>query len=164
MHRRLPPAAVALGIAGLVPFVVLALAVVSADDPMTAQRALLGLVGYGAVILAFLGGIHWGFVLHPAALPEGMTPSTRRDAARLGLGVLPSLVGWAALLTPMLGIPEIGLGILIAGFIATVVAEARGEVPLPGGYIVLRGVLSCVVVAILVTVLVVRLIGGKLIL
>ncbi len=42
------------------------------------------------MILAFLGGVHWGF-----ALPE---PSGRADRARLGLGVVPSLVGWVALL------------------------------------------------------------------
>ena len=163
MHRRLPLAALALGIAGLIPFIGLGLASVSTNNPAEAERYLLGLVGYGAVILAFLGGIHWGFILHPSALPEGMTPNTRRDATRLGLGVLPSTIGWAALLTPACGVPEIGLAVLIAGYIAVVVTEARGEVPAPIGYMQMRWALSGLVVAILVVVLVLRLIGAKII-
>jgi hypothetical protein len=162
MQRRLPPAAIILGIAGLIPFIGLGLASVSTRNPVDAQRYLLGLVGFGAVILAFLGGIHWGFVLHPSALPEGLAPDSRRDAARLGLGVLPSLIGWAALLTPAFGIPEVGLGVLIAGFVAVLVTEARGRTPLPGGYLAMRWGLSIVVLAVLVTVLVLRLIGATL--
>ena len=39
----------------------------------------------------------------PQALPEGMTTNARQDAARLGLGVLPSLIGFAALMAPSVG-------------------------------------------------------------
>ena len=40
-----------------------------------------------------------------------MDPATRGATPRgSALGVLPSLIGWAALLTPMLGVPEVGLG------------------------------------------------------
>ncbi len=161
MHPRLPPAAIALGIAGLIPFVVLGIAALSTHDSVQAQRMLLGLVGYGGVVLAFLGGVHWGFVLHPV-LPEGMGPDERRDATRLGLGVLPSLIGWAALLTPAFGVPEIGLAILIVGYIATVVTEAqmRRRAMMPSGYMALRWALSVVVVVVLVTVLALRLIGA----
>lgn len=163
MQHRLPSAALALGVAGLIPFVGLGIAALSTANPEQAQRYLLGLVGYGAVILAFLGGIHWGFVLHPSALPEGMSPDQRRDATRLGLGVLPSLIGWAALLTPLFGVPEIGLGVLIVGFVATVVVEARtrDRVAIPNGYMAMRWGLSVVVLAVLVTVLALRLIGAK---
>ncbi len=165
MQPRLPPAAIAIGIVGLVPFVALSIAALATPDPVAAQRYLLGLVGYGGVVLAFLGGVHWGFVLHPV-LPEGLTADARRDATRLGLGVLPSLIGWAALLTPAFGIPEIGLAILIVGYVATVVTEAqyRRRDMIPPGYMALRWGLSVVVIAVLVTVLVLRLIGAKIIL
>jgi hypothetical protein len=162
MHPRLPAAAIALGLAGLVPFIVLGIAALSQQNPVMADRYLLALVGYGGVVLAFLGGIHWGFVLHPK-LPEGMTPDTRRDATRLGLGVLPSLIGWAALLMPALGVPAIGLVVLIVGYIAAIVTEQelrrRGTL-LPSGYMALRWGLSVVVVVVLVTVLALRLIGA----
>jgi hypothetical protein len=162
MHRRLPPTALILGIAGLIPFIGLGFAALSTSNAVDSEHVLYGLVGYGAVILAFLGGIHWGFVLHPSALPEGMTPDTRRDATRLGLGVLPSLIGWAALLTPAFGVPEVGLGVLIAGFIAVLVTEARDRARLPVGYMAMRWALSIVVLAVLVVVLVLRLIGARL--
>lgn len=165
MPRRLPPAAIGLGLAGLVPFVGLGIAALSTGDETAAQRYLLALVAYGAVVLAFLGGVHWGFVLHPSALPEGMTPDERRDATRLGLGVLPSLLGFAALLTPELSVPEVGLAVLIVGYIATVVTEAqlRRRQMVPGGYMALRWGLSIVVLIVLVTVLALRLIGAKII-
>ncbi len=163
MSRSLPPAAIALGMAGLVPFAGLGVAALTTPDSVAAQRYLLALVAYGAVILAFLGGVHWGFVLHPAALPAGMDAGERRDATRLSLGVLPSLIGFGALLTPLLGVPEVGLGVLIVGYLATIVTEgrlSRGGA-LPGGYMTLRWVLSVIVLAILTVVLVLRLIGAK---
>ena len=165
MPPRLHPAAIALGIAGLIPFIGLGIATLAVADQAAAFRYLLALVAYGGVILAFLGGVHWGFVLHPAALPEGMTPSERRDAARLGLGVLPSLIGYAALLMPLAGIPEVGLVVLILGFLATVGAEAhmRRKDLVPGSYMALRWALSVVVLIVLVTVLALRLIGARIV-
>jgi uncharacterized membrane protein YidH (DUF202 family) len=161
--RRLPPIAIGLGLAGLIPFIALGLLALSTADEVVSQRYLLALVGYGAVGLAFLGGVHWGFVLHPSALPEGMDASARRDSTRLGLGVLPSLLGFAALLTPELSVPEVGLAVLIVGYLATVITEAqlRRRDLVPSGYMVLRWVLSIVVVVVLVVVLALRLIGAK---
>jgi hypothetical protein len=165
MSRRLPAAAIALGLAGLVPFVGLGIAALATRDEVEAGHYLQALVAYGAVVLAFLGGVHWGFVLHPAALPEGMSADERRDATRLGLGVLPSLIGFAALLTPLLAIPEIGLAVLIVGYLATTLTESRlrqGD-QVPAGYMALRWGLSIVVLIVLVTVLALRLIGAKII-
>lgn len=165
MNHRLPPTALLLGIVGLLPFIGLGIAAVSAGTDADNQRYLWGLVGYGAVILAFLGGVHWGFVLHPSALPANMDPTTRRDAGRLALGVLPSIIGWAALMTPLLAVPEVGLAILIVGYIGTVATEAhwRRRELMPTGYMAMRWGLSVVVVAVLVTVLVLRLIGAKIV-
>ena len=91
MHvfRTLPPLAVALGILGIIPFALLGIGAVGAspDSSLTAARAL---VGYGAVILAFLGGVHWGFTLSEEE-------DARAERARLTLGVVPSLVGWSAI-------------------------------------------------------------------
>ncbi len=163
MPPRLHPAAIALGLAGLLPFLGLGIAALTTADPVAADRYLLALIAYGAVVLAFLGGVHWGFVLHPAALPEGLSPEERRDATRLGLGVLPSLIGFAALLMPLLAIPNVGLVVLIAGYVATVIAEAqlRRRQLVPGGYMALRWALSVIVLMVLITVLALRLIGAK---
>ena len=63
MHKPLPPLALILGIAGIIPFAVFSIASVG-ESPGSALTATRGLVGYGAVILAFLGGVHWGFTLY----------------------------------------------------------------------------------------------------
>ncbi len=77
----------ALGWSGLLPFVGGALAVAVAP-PAWHDMALRALVAYGAVIVSFLGGIHWG-------APTGAA----HDAARLW-GVVPSLLAWPLLLLP----------------------------------------------------------------
>jgi hypothetical protein len=166
----MPLLAIVLGVAGLVPFIVCGLGAVSAD-PGTSARMMIALVGYGAVILSFLGGVHWGFGLSGAATapPPPLTATAGRfvtaERARLVLGVLPSLVGWAALLLMILQLEWVALLLLIVGFIATVVVEhhawRRGLVP-PGGYIWLRWGLTVVVVAMLVTPLTLRLLGQRL--
>lgn len=156
MHQRLPAFAVILGVAGLIPFVGCALAALGGAEDR-ARLLILALVGYGAVILAFLGGVHWGFALTDEP-PRALRP-------RLGLGVVPSLIGWAALLVaPFL--PAIALAVLIAGFIATAVVEARGKVLglVPAGYMALRWGLTVGVVAVLTTVLVLRLAGARVVL
>jgi hypothetical protein len=171
MHSRLPPVAVALGIAGLIPFVGCGIEAVSRTDLQSAS-ALLALIGYGAVILAFLGGVHWGFVLAPDAAPAGLAPALApaakpwRGDLRLMLGVVPSLIGWAGLLAAELVAPDVGLALLIVGFIATVVTEwhIRHRAAIPPGYMWMRWGLTLVVLLTLITVLALRLLGARIIL
>jgi hypothetical protein len=83
-----------LGYGGLIPFVAGA-ALVWAVRPDAHPYVTLALAGYAAVIVSFLGGIHWGLALRQA------TPSPRL----LLWGVVPSLVAWVAVMMP----PEAGL-------------------------------------------------------
>ena len=151
---RLPLLATLLGLAGLLPFLASGFASVT-------HRAAWGmpaLIGYGAVVLAFLGAVHWGLALAPQQ--QGAAKSQELERARLLLGVVPALVGWAALLVPA---RWAALILLIAGFIGTLVVEAAGHrrLVVPPGYMWLRWILSVAVVAILTTVLVLRLIGAS---
>jgi hypothetical protein len=160
MTRPLPPFAIVLGIAGLLPFLICSLGALSlSSDGST--RSLLALVAYGAIILAFLGGVHWGF-----ALDESGTQSDRVQRSRLGFGVVPSLVGWAALLITFIGLPTTGLLVLTAGFIATTVFEAQATRRglMPQRYMWLRWGLSIVVVVCLVSVSLIRAFGGRVVL
>src|SRR5260370_6260976 len=158
MHPHLPPSAWALGLLGLLPFIGTALAALSLPEP-AASSWLAPLAAYGAVTLGFLGGVHWGLVLAPAEI----APS--RPGLRLLLGVLPSLIGWAALLMPLLFPVESALAVLAAGFAATILVESRlariGLAPAP--YLRLRWVLSVVAVLVLLATLALRLLGAKLI-
>ena len=156
MIRRVPLFATLLGITGLVPFVLLALLSLG-PDPVEIQRMTLLLIAYGAVILSFLGGVHWGFALLGQDIA---TPRVERG--RLLLGVVPSLIGWAALALPVLALPAwAGLLVLIAGFLATVIVEQRAHRRglMPPGYIWLRWALTIVVVALLVTVATLHILG-----
>lgn len=154
MFRALHPFAIILGVAGVIPFALMGLFSVGAD-PLSSLSAVRGLIGYGAVILAFLGGVHWGFTLSEDGDPRSVR-------ARLSLGVLPSLIGWGAILCSVVSRPVFSVALLIAGMIGTVVVESRAQKRdmMPAGYMALRWVLTVVVVLILSTVLVLRVVGG----
>ena len=78
-----------LGHLGLLPFVLGALLVwvVNAEAH---PYATLALAGYAAVIVSFLGGIHWGLGFRLSAPP----------ASLFIWGVVPSLVAWLAVMMP----------------------------------------------------------------
>jgi hypothetical protein len=129
MDRPLPPLALLLGLAGLLPFAALSLAVLAGWSDLR-----FALLAYGATILAFLGSVHWGFAL--SAGPEAKLA----EPGRLVLGVLPSLIAWAALLLPLRGgLVLLALGILATAVVETVVASAG---LMPRGYLRLRWGLS----------------------
>jgi len=125
-EAALPPGAAALGYAGLLPFVAgaLGIALLDGEPRAFAARALLA---YGAVILSFLGAVHWGTEL---------ARTERGAAGRLAAGVLPSLAGWLALLLPQ----RHGLALLVAALGAFWLYEHRvlGASRLPPGYLDLR--------------------------
>ena len=83
-----PAPALWLGVAGLVPFVVLAFAAHLAPAALSA-KAIYVLGAYGAIILSFMGGCRWGLAC--AGLGEGATWWA------LGVSTVPALLAWAAL-------------------------------------------------------------------
>jgi hypothetical protein len=136
-RAALPPGAVGLGYAGLLPFVAGAFgaALLEGEPRDFAVRAL---VGYGAVILSFVGAVHWGLLLRSAG-----------GQALRGLlaGVVPSLIGWIALLLA----PRHALTVLVVGFGLFWLYEHRvlGPAVLPPAYLSLRRSLSLAVCALL---------------
>ena len=108
-----PAAALWLGYLGLVPFAASALGV-WLDQP----GAMAALAGYAAVILSFVGAIHWGLA------SAARVPSRERLIA----SVLPALVAWVALLLPQ----PAGVGAMAVAFVAFRVWEQRSEAtPMP---------------------------------
>ena len=99
-----------LGLAGLLPFVALAAAVVLLPD--WRGRAAFALATYGATILSFLGAIHWGFAITPTATraPRNML---------LVAGLAPFFVGWGALLVPL----RPGLLVLSVGIVGALALD-----------------------------------------
>ncbi|MBY0336056.1 MAG: DUF3429 domain-containing protein [Acetobacteraceae bacterium] len=122
-----------LGLAGLIPFFVAALGVAAGPEDWRdfAKGALLG---YAAVILSFLGAVHWGLALRAPAEEAAFGP------ARLALGVVPSLVAWLALLLP----EQPAYALLVAGLLGTAGTEQWGALRglVPRGYMGLRWLLT----------------------
>ena len=94
-------------------------------------------IAYGAVILSFLGGPHWGFAFSsPAGFSYGL---------RFLWGVTPSLIAWPALMMPQA--PAIDL--LSAGLGLTLTVDTTFALVglLPVQYLMLRIPLTCVAIA-----------------
>lgn len=117
-----------LGYGGLLPF--LGVALTFFLDPHHGSVWLHMLLAYGAVILGFVGALHWAFAMvHPAA--------TGPVASKLFIwSVVPSLLGWVALLVEPAG----GAALLIAGFVTHYWQDVRlaRTLPLPQWYLPLR--------------------------
>jgi hypothetical protein len=109
-----------LGYSGTIPFislaVILLLANASFTTPAASAIAASALHIYGAIILSFLGGLHWGRI---ACNPD-IKPS---DKWFLIYSVLPSLIGWSSYL--LADIWQDTALMLIAGFIISYVIDIR---------------------------------------
>jgi len=117
-----------LGMGGLIPFVGLT---VAAMFNGTAQGWLVrALLDYAAVILSFVGAIHWGFAM---SLPD-LEPRLQRGL--FVWSVVPSLLAWVFLLLPPL---VAGIGFII-GFIAHLLRDLNlaRHASLPRWYLPLR--------------------------
>jgi hypothetical protein len=92
------PAAQRLGGAGLLPFVAGAL-LVWLVDAEAHPYVTLGLSAYAALIISFLGGIHWGLAMRMPLTAPGVAAAPVPTAV-LVWGVIPSLVAWPAVMMP----------------------------------------------------------------
>ena len=136
----IPPAVAWLGYGGLLPF--LALAAVGLWAPSTPWWSA-ALLAYGAVILSFVGALHWGFAMAQSGLSA---PERTRCFV---WSVVPSLMAWPATLLPAAP----GAALLIAGFAAHLVQDHRlaARTSLPEWYLPLRWrltVTACVCLAV----------------
>jgi Protein of unknown function (DUF3429) len=148
-----------LSVLGLVPYVLFGLAALGPNDA-NAERMLDALVAWSAVVLAFAGGIHWGFLLRDTAAQ----PLWRR--ARVSLAALALIVAWVVVVLPRVAPAWLALLVLIIGYIAALLAEhqAGRRQLLPPRYLWLRWGFTVVATAMLITVLTLRLLGQTIVL
>ena len=130
--------ATVLGYAGLIPFVAGTAALFS-SDPAVSGPALYSLTVYAAVILSFMGAVHWGLA---------MQHNVDTGHWQLGLSVLPALVAWASL---SLQAPRDSLITLAIAFVVLLMADlwAIARHLVPSWYRTLRVPLTIVVVVAL---------------
>jgi predicted membrane-bound spermidine synthase len=147
----MPTIVIPLTLLGLVPLVFFACGAVGPSlEP--AERMLVSLIDYAALILAFAGGVHWGLAL---------LPGLARTTTRFLSGVLPMVVAWVGLILAQLVSPSVSLAVLIAGYLGTVLTEHRAARSslIPSGYLWMRWLFSVVSVLMMAMVLVLRGIG-----
>lgn len=154
--RRMSGIALLLGLAGVLPFLACGLMTLATLDPASSRWAA-ALVGYGAVVLGFIGAVQWGLAM--------ADPQARAERTRLVFAVVPAVIGWLALLVDAFGPSELAIALLIGGYVVTIGGEDRAARAglLPGGYLAMRWLLTLIAVAVLTTVLMLRLIGAHVI-
>lgn len=154
--REAPAAALWPGLAGLLPFAACALLPL-ATDPAWHPLLQRALVAYGAVILAFVGAVHWGIGLVASRDDAGKIAATAPAATiagRFAWSVVPALWGWLAMFPSFVA----ALAMLGIGFIVQLAVDWRiaGVFRLPAWYLALRlaltsGVLLALLLASLAT-------------
>ncbi|XP_024530013.1 transmembrane protein 69-like [Selaginella moellendorffii] len=146
--KLVPPLARSLGLAGAIPFVALSppiAYVLPLPELLSSIHAADAQAAYGALILSFLGGPHWGVAM---ASPESSSPVSFSGytiaTVRYVWGVTPCLLGWFAMLLPR----SSGLAVLVSSFLLALAVDwamaARGL--LPGWYLPLRMLLTGIAV------------------
>jgi len=137
MNRR-PILPYALGIAGLIPFIVFAFpgTIFITDIEVVSASAI---VSYAAVILSFLAGARWGAEL--AVRPDASGHMT------LIASMFPPILAWIALLVVFSWHERLGLEILFGGLLVQFLWDFFASSPLPRWYPKLRLLLSSVAMA-----------------
>lgn len=132
-----------LGYFGVLPFAACVLVAMAVDTPPWPTMATDIMIGYGGIILAFLGGIHWGRAL----LVENTNASRT-----LGWSILPAVLGLVVLTLPA----WLALASLIPGYILLYQRDLRVWEE-PGWFTDLRGRMTGLVVVLLAMMLVISL-------
>lgn len=134
-----PAIATILGYAGLIPFIAFAsgLWLAPVQYLPDIHHALLT---YAAIILSFIGAIHWG---------SAIELKNHQQKFQLGISVLPPLLGWLALLMPL----TYSYTILVIAFFVLCIYDSQMTKYglLPGWYPTLRVPLTTIVVITLIT-------------
>jgi hypothetical protein len=110
-HLGVPRSAAWLGGLGLLPFLAGTAGVWLLEQPRR-EAALLLLTGYAAVILAFMGAVHWGLAMAAPAQTRGRV---------MTLSVIPALLAWVALSLP----PGGALALMAAGYLGVYLMDSR---------------------------------------
>ena len=133
-EARVPIPAIVLGVGGTLPFVALT-AIIGLGPESWYGYWLVALSYYGAVILTFVGALHWAYTL-------------KRDAPfdeawlQYGFSVAQAVIAWLSLLFPVWTALRMQAAALLLCFIFDI---AMGRIdPMPGWFMRLRAGLTAV--------------------
>jgi len=142
-NQRIPGRALLLGLLGALPFWALAGLSLGASKIVSPALAVTAVVAYGAITLAFLGGIRWGLAIGPYG--------ARRQEQEFALAAGAPLAGFAAMFLPSAA----GVSLLIAALLLQALWDAAGADlgRLPRWFSKLRAILTALAVVPLLAVL-----------
>lgn len=128
-----------LGYGGVLPFLIGLVVIAAAGEGPLQEWASRLTLGYGAVILSFLGAVHWGRLLERGTLHEAPMVAF--------WGVLPAVVGWATLALPVAW----ALPVQVLAFVEVYLMDRQllWREPAAGGYLRLRARLTGAVASLL---------------
>lgn len=133
----LSAAAESAGYGGMLPFIAALAGMGLLPDAEQREWAQHAAIAWGAVVLAFIGAVHWGLMLGGRMA---------WSAGKVAGAVLPALAGAAAVLIG----GQRGLGMLVVGFgLFWLYEHRRLAAELPADYLRLRRNLSVAVCALL---------------
>ena len=129
----MPYSAVLLGLAGLIPFIAMPIAL--QFNLLSTTQSASYFVQYSAVLLSFFGGVHWWDAV-----------SNQRYGKQMYIAMLPTIIGWLCL---VFSYDIKALGVLSMSYVAILVYD-KFTLVLPKdqivSYISLRMALTTVVV------------------
>ena len=135
--NKIPRTPLILGAGGSIPFIVLAVMLWALPSDYS-SATLKWLLAYSAIILTFVGALHWGVALvHPEM-------GGRERGMLMGWSVVPALVAWIAIFLP----PLAGTGVLALMFVVQLVADHKlvAHFPITPWFLRLRRRLTLVAV------------------
>ena len=132
--QKIPPHVQFLGYAGLLPFASSSLGLIFFQS-IQMNWLEIGL-SYGAIILSFLGGLHWAFAM---ILPE---LNTQQKGLRFTWSVIPSLLAWSSFAL----LPLYATIVLLIGFLSHLGQDVyvKKLAQMPAWYLTLRMQLTTV--------------------
>lgn len=125
---RMPPAATVLAAAGAFPLTTLA-GMIATGFSVPGIDNRFALLSYGAIVLTFMGAVHWGLAMSPAAAPAAGRLGPARAWRAYTASMVPGLIAWVGLLLPA----PAGAWLIVAAFGGIVAYDIRcmrtGEAP-----------------------------------
>lgn len=152
----LPGRAWLLGVGGLIPFVGLTAAMVTASPDYWPELSHAQAL-YAIAIWSFVGAIQWGLALGVAGLED------QQRSRLLTASVLPSLLAWACGL--LLLLPDPGFALLALAVVGPLGLREdfrlrRSGIEVPTGWLLMRSLLTSLASLSLLTAGVFQLLGG----
>ncbi len=157
--KRIPFIYFVLGILSPLPLIIMALFILFYPASIPLPKLMVLFVSYAAVILSFMGGIHWMLAIQKPIVylqeDDGET-----SIKRLLLSVVPCIIGEITILAILYNYILTSLIILMLSYYFLLFYEKNSYLPteLPNGYFSVRWIITCLMETCFIGVFIARLI------